>query len=445
MALACGNVHQAAALGGAGWQRLAEGDQLGALRMARAGEKQRTAASRLLEAEALIASGAIMAGLARLEQLHAASDSAATVALARRLHMLADYAGAEQVAHTLPMHSTAALVGARAALAGDRVEGAFRFVEPYLYGPAPIPSPATASALALIASSVLARNRQFEALETFAEGLLHAPDLPEDMMPGVARVAWMAGLGADAWEKFAGETGWRAAACLELAILSGNEALAARAAQRAGVLAAPSEPALRLLRGDFFVEENAPKIFREGAVVHIWRTHPCRWQPWIEAALATPAEVGVFDLTRGIVPDSQAVPQAVFDDASLAEVLAPRPVVPTVRGSAGVRVEPHLVKSTGIGHEWPESELAELRKLTSCSASIDGEAVRIAGEETALHVASRGLPVVLIAAPGDPFWAGPLPERVWPSMRIIRMDGRHGWSGAAARAAEAARELGGMA
>ena len=444
MALACGDVFRAGALGGGGWERLAQGDRLGALRVSRTGGEQRTPAMRFLEAEALIASGAIMAGLQRLERLHATADPASTVALARRRHALADHAGAERVASALPMHAVAALAGARAALANDRIDAAFRFIEPFLHGVAPIPDPTTAGAVALIAASALARNRQFERLENIAANLLDASDLPDDMMPAVARMAWMAGLGSAAWERFEGESEWMAAARLELSLVSGNAALVSRLVQRTGVLAAPSEPAVRLLHGDFAPDENSLKIFGEGVVVHIWRTHPHRWQPWIETALATPADVAVFDLGQGVVPDPETIPHVVLDDGSLVDVLIPEPVVVNVPDGSGLWIEPPLAGPTGVGHEWPEEEMEQLRMLAPLASRADRAAVRITGEEAALRWAPEGRPTVVIAPPGDPFWAGPLPERVWPAMRVIRTDPRHGWRGAAARAARAIHELTGV-
>ena len=443
MALACGDIFRAGTLGGGGWQRLAQGDRFGALRVSRTGGEQRTPAMRLLEAESLIASGAIVAGLERLERLHAEADPASTVALARRRHALADHLGAERAACALPMHAAAALTGARAALANDRIDTAFRFIEPFLNGVAPIPDPTTAGAFAVIAASALARGRQFDRLGKTAANLLDASDLPEDMMPGVARMAWIAGLGSAAWERFEGESEWMAAARLELALLSGNAALASRLVQRAGVLAAPSEPAVRLLHGDFALDENAPKIFGEGMVVHIWRTHPHRWQPWIETALATPADVAVFDLGKGAIPDPEMVPHAVLDDGSLVELLSPEPVAVNVPDGHGVWIEPPLAGPTGAGHEWPEDEMEQLRALAPLASGADRAAIRIAGEDAALRRGPEGRPTVVIAPPGDPFWAGPLPERVWPAMRVIRTDPRHGWRGAAARAAEAMRELAG--
>ncbi len=441
LALACGDPVRAAALGGDGWRQLADGQVLEALRLARADGEKRSAAMRLLEAETLVASGAMVAGLRRLEQLSATGDAAGTVALARRRHALADHAGAERAAQALPLHAASALVGARAALALNRIDAAFRFVEPYLLGAAPIPDAMAAGGISLLVASILARSRRFEQLERFARALLEAPDLPEDMAPSIARLAWTAGLGAEAWERFSGESQWTAAARVELAVLSGNAALARRWSQPAGALAAPAEPAVRLLSGNVAPDPAATGIFRKGAIVHVWRTHPHRWQPWIEAAMATPADISVFDLGKGVVPDRETVPHLVVDDGSLIDLLPPQPAPAQPSKGAGIWIEAPLAEPTGVGHAWPKSEMERLGELGRRARSPISAAVRICGAEAALREASAGRPTIVAAPPGDPFWAGPLPERVWPAIRVIRMDSRHGWRGAADRAAKAMREL----
>ena len=440
MAVARGDLQLASACGGDGWKQLAEGDVVGALRVAR-GERCGNAAMRLLEAEALLAAGAIRAGLERLDALHHEGEPAASLALARRRHMLGDHAGAERAATGLPMHVQTALIGARAALINGRAAAAFRFVEPFLRGMAPIPEPSVAGAVAVVAASILSRRGQLAELTSFARGLLDAFDVPEDMMPAVARVAWTAGLSAQAWDRFGIEdNSWMAAARLELAALAGDAALASRLMQRAGPVGAPAAAALRLLRG--VIREDMPDdaVFREGITVHVWRTHPHRWQPWIEAARQTPADIAVFDLAGNALPDRRTIPQVVLDDGALLDLLPPIRV--PLRGSgAGLWIAPLLCRGLGIGHDWPEEETRVLRTSTRLASRREDAAVWVLGADDALANAHLGRPMVVVAPPGDPFWAGPLPERVWSGLRVVRADASAGWRGAGARVAKAARSL----
>ena len=300
MALATGDLPLAAGCGG-GWQRLAERDFLAALGIARNGPTAGTRPMRLLEAEALIEAGGIVAGLQRLEPLHVAGDPAATAAFARHRHRLGDHRGAEAAARALPMHTATALVGARAALVRDNPASAFAFLEPFLTGSAPLPDSMAAGAVAVLAASSMVRGGLDRRLKRFAERLVNAPSLPDEMMPTVARVAWIAGMAATAWERFSGDAPWMAAARLELAVLAGDAELAARLTASAGPMGAPSAASVMLLRGgDGGPSQSglAERAFASGATVHVWRTHPHRWQPWIDAALRTEAEVGVFDLAQ---------------------------------------------------------------------------------------------------------------------------------------------------
>lgn len=443
MAVAKGDLQLAGACGGQGWARLAEGDVVGALQVAR-GEGCGSAAMSLLEAEALLAAGAIRAGLERLQALHLEGEPAATLALARRCHMLGDHAQAERTATALPMHAQSALIGARAALLEGRPAAAFRFIEPYLSGMAPLPEPSVAGAVAVITASILARRGQLAELEGFARRLLDASDVPEDMMPATARVAWTAGLSAQAWERFGvPDNPWMAAARLELAVLGGDASLASRLMQRAGPLGAPAAAALRLLRGVTQAEtpmDEADAVFRGGVTVHIWRTHPHRWQPWIDRALQTPADVAVFDLAANELPDRRTIPQAVLDDGALLDLLPP--VRRPVRCSGtGVWIAPLLCRGLGIGHDWPDEETRMLRISMRMADRRRDAAVWVLGADEALANAHLGHPIVVVAPPGDPFWAGPLPERVWSGLRVVRADPRSGWRGAGARIAEAARSF----
>lgn len=442
MHLALGEIHW---LGGhgEGWRQLAAGDVHGALEVARsAGAEQ--APMGLLGAEALIAAGGVAAGLARLEALHDAGHVASSIALVRRRHLLGDHAGAEEAALTVPLHARAALIGARAALANNRLTTAFRFVESFLNGVAPIPDSSTAGAMAVVAATVMARSGRAEQLRRFATGLLDAVNLPDEMMPPAARVAWLGGLAERAWEHCAGESPWMKAARLELALLAGNAALSERLFGEAGAHGLPAAPGVALLRGGFADEEQEERmasVFDEDAIVHVWRTHPHRWKPWIDAVRRAPGHVAVFDLADGELPEPSVIPHVVLDDGSLVEVLRPRPVPTRVRGGEGIWIESPLCSGAGVERDWPADETAVVRGSLPLAASREQAAVRVLSADEALEDANAGARVVAVAPPGDPFWGGPFPESAWPGMRVVRADARTGWVGAGMRVVGAVRAL----
>ncbi len=438
LALASGDAITAGALGGGGWQLLANGDRIGALQAAREGE--RVPIDRLLEAEAMMASGAVVAGLGILESLLEGAFPPAAISLVRHRNALGDYRRTVQVAATMPLHASVALTGARAALALKRPTDAFQFLEPILHGVAPIPDAATAGATAMVTASALAQTGRHDRLKTFAHLLLDAPDLNEEMLPAVARVAWTAGRASDAWQRCDGKSAFAAAARLELAVLAGDASAASRMMQQARTLAAPAELAVRLLEGNFDLDEGG-KIFNEGVLIHVWRTHPHRWQPWINAAMETPATIGVFDLGRDNLPPATQVPHAVLDDGSLAEMLAPKMVPARPPQGEGVWIDDDLGGLNGVGHRWPDEELAALRAAVPHQPRPERSAVRVAGEDFALRTAPAGAPTIVVAPPGDPFWNGQLPGRAWPAMRIVRFDARRGWKDVGQRVADLAHEL----
>ena len=452
MIAAQGDLNRAAACGGGGWATLASGDVAAALEWAREGIDRPGMA--FLEAEALFAAGAVVAGLRSLEALHGRGDPVGALALARRRHQLGDHVGAVQAALALPWHAPAAMTGARAALTAGRLDLAFRFVDPFLQGVAPVPEPSVAGAVAVTTASILARTGEHARLGSFVDRLLNTGDLPEDMMPAMARAAWIGGRGRVAWSRFKiMESPWTAAARLELATLAGNLDLATQLLERAGPLGAPSEPAVRLLAGgpgaaggaeaaaDLRLTDNAREVFAEGRTVHVWRTHPYRWQPWIEAALRTPADVVVCDLAAGRLPELDSLPWAVLDDGALVDALAPIPVPAAAPAGRGVRIGSKLCRGVGVGHDWPEEETEAVRRALPLADADEEAAVQVLGSEDGLARVSQGRPLVVIAPPGDPFWAGPLPERIWPSLRVVRADPRSGWDGAGARVVAAAEAL----
>ena len=431
-----GELHRAGICGGEGWKRLAAGDVVGALRvvrLARRGSGRRNLS--VLEAEALFTAGAFVAGLKLLAEQHARGDVAGTIALARRRHMLGDHRGAADIAAALPMHADAALVGARAALVSGDVDTAWYRVRPFLDGVAPVPDPSYAGGFAVVAATLLARRNDIKALRRLASGLLLAPDLPPEMMPTAARTAWVAGLARQAWERFSDEKDpWAITSRLELASLAGDAVLMSNLIARAGPLGVPAAATLLLLG------QPPPKpagALTEGGTCHVWRTHPHRWQPWIDAA-ANAANIEVYDLARNELPDEQVIPKSALDDGSLLALIEPSPVAAQPAQGAGVWIDSPLCKGVGVGHDWSDEENAALRKGVPRGLRSSA-AVWVVGADQALAHAHEGRPTVVIAPPGDPFWAGEWPERVWPAMRVIRAAPHEGWKGAGARAARAAR------
>jgi len=439
MIAAQGDLPRAASYAGGGWSKLLEGDVHAALEAARGAI--RSPGMAFLEAEALFAAGAVVAGLECLEAMHGRGEPEGTLALARRRHQLGDHPGTVRVAQTLPWHAHAALTGARSALTGNRPGVALRLVEPYLQGFAPLPEPAVAAAFVATTAATLAKFREAAQLQRFVDRVVAAGDLPEDMMPAVARAAWIAGRGREAWHRFDVEKSpWCVAARLELAILAGDADLSAQLMARAGPLGAPSDPAVKLLRGEPDARDAAPgepltdnarEVFGADKVVHLWRTHPHRWRPWIDAALRTPANVVVCDLSAGELPDPEALPWAVMDDGALVEAIAPVAAGPEQPPGYGVHVDAELCTGVGVGHDWPDAEADAVRDAFPRATAEP--AVQVLGAEAALAEAHAGRPTAVVAPPGDPFWAGPLPERVWPHFNVVRSSPHAGWEGGGAR------------
>ena len=442
MIAAQGDLLRAAACGGGGWAALAGGNVTHAIDTARA--SIRAPGMGMLEAEALFAAGAFVAGFTRLGALHEQGDAAASVSLARRRHQMGDHEGAVDAARALPLHAHAALIGARAALAADRAAQAWRLVEPLLEGVVVAPEPATAGAAAITGCAVLARWGDQVRLRRFVDALLSIGDLPEDMMPAIARAAWIGGRAHTAWERLGiGDTPWNHAAQLELAVLAGNPELASRALEKAGAFGAPGAPALRLLTGAAQARVGTTDVFGAGRTIHVWRTHPHRWAPWIDGARATSADVVLCDLAREQLPDPDLLPDAVFDDGGLLGVVDPVPVKARLPRGQGTWIEPRLCEGVGIGHDWPEEETGAIRRALVVASNRRRAAVQVVSADTALASASQGRPCVVVAPPGDPFWAGPIPERVWPAMRVIRSHPKTRWAGAGRKVVEAACALGG--
>lgn len=437
-----GDLLGAAATGAPGWESLLDGDVVAALRAARGGDDKRARRTTLLEAEALIAAGAIVAGLDHLRELSAAGSVPATLALARRQHALGDHRGAFVSASRLPMHCHATQVAIRALLALHQNAEALRRAEPFLDGGLPIPNAMSAGALAVLAAGALARLGHAARLRRFAQVLLDAPDAPPETAPTVARTAWIGGLARPAWERFGNEENpWSIAGRLELAALAGEPQLIRGLMARAGPLGGPAGDALALIEAPTgpFADR-----FEEDGTYHIWRTHPSRWQPWIDAAMQGPGRVETYDLAAEELPDRQTIPTLALDDGALVSRVMPVPVPIRQLPGQGVWIDGSLCAGIGIGHDWPDEEQEQLAAAVSPAPPQDA-AVWVTGAERAMALARYGRPTVVLAPPGDPFWAGPLPQRAWPAFRIVRASPQGGWTGAAERVAQEVHELLGAA
>ncbi len=444
MLVARGDAQRAGAYAGGAWKDLTEKKWAEALETVRQ-IRPRTAASYVLEAEILFSVGAIAAGFDLLESLHRSGDAAASLLLTRRCHILGDHEGAQRVAETMPMNAHAALVGARSALANEQTGAAIEFILPFFNTFASIPESNVAGGMAMVMATVLARRKAYDRLHHFANYLLNAGDMPEDMMPATARICWTAGLALKAWQRFDGtQSPWMAVARLELAMLAGNVALAMQMVEKAGPLGAPAKVSLSLLSGGQTgpLKPDTEKMFSADMVVHIWRSHAYRWQPWIDAALQFPANVSVFDLRTGQLPAAgEALPHVVLDDGSLSNIIPPQPVALQVNDGLGVWVDKSLCDGIGIGHDWLQEETEVIKQNIPLADSFESAAISVLGSESALKLAHTGRPMIVIAPPGDPFWGGALPERAWPAMRILRADPIKGWNNGGTRIVEFLRSM----
>ena len=442
LALAGGDPLGAAALGGTGMRALAAGRLEEALRWARS--RPRSAAKSLVGAETLIAGGRIVAGLEELEHLARRRDPAGALALARRCHLLGDHARAEAAASHIRLHPTAALIGARSALVLGRAESALALLHPFLSGEASAADPVQAGAIGAVAAAALARLGSVAELGAFARRLLSQGLVPPEMLPGLARIAWTAGLAAEARERLDREPApWREAARLELAILAGDLNRAAAQATVAGALAEPCRGLLELLAGSK-PQSGSADALAGARTIEVWRTHPTRWDPWIDAVTGMGFEVRMADLAAGVLPPDESVPDTVLDDGALVDLVEPVPVTVRPIEGDGIWVDPVLCEGIGIGHDWPADEHRALLRATRQEVSRDTARVRVVSADAALDQGAEGRCEIVLAPPGDPFWAGPIPERVWPAMHVVRADPVAGWRGMGARIGALACKLAGI-
>ena len=285
------------------------------------------------------------------------------------------------------MHAQAALVGARAALARNRLLPALRFLEPFLHGAAPLPEPMLAGAMAVIAASILGAGPRGTAEELCGRPADGAESIGGHGADGGSG-AWAGGLADRAWRRFAADSPWLVAARAELAVLAGESRLAMRLMQQAGKYASPSAPALSLLRGEFGTTpgaEGTRHMFGAGVKVHIWRTHPYRWRPWLDAALQTDADVAVFDLAAGLLPEAQSIPDVVLDDGSLAELLPQVQFLWNTAKATGFGSANGSAAGIGIGHDWPEDETAVALDAVRRATSAASAAVMVCSADAAFE------------------------------------------------------------
>lgn len=442
LALAGGDPLAAAAVGGTGMRALAEGRLDDALRWSHS--RPGSAAKSLVGAETLIAGGRIVKGLEALEGLVRRRDPAGTLAFARRCHLLGDHGRAEAAAARLPLNLAAALIGARSALVSRRAGSALVHLRPFLGGEATTADPVQTGAVGVVAASALARLNRTAELTAFARRLLSQGLVPPEMLPALARIAWTAGLAGEVRERLAREPApWRDAAWLELDILAGDSGRATARAARLGALAEPCRGPLALLSGGT-VPGGARVPIAAEQTIEVWRTHPRRWTPWVEAVKRTRATVVEANLADGALPPEGGTPDLVLDDGALVDLVEPAPVPPQpVRGD-GIWVDPVLCEGVGVGHDWTKEEHRTLIRTPRRAVSREDARVRVVGAEAALAEAASGKPEIVLAPPGDPFWAGPLPERAWPALRVVRADPDTGWGGMGTRIAKLAREMAGI-
>ena len=388
---------------------------------------------RLVEAESLLAGGAILAGLGVLGDAHRRGFAPAGVALARRLHQLGHHRRAIEVASELPLHAHPALVRARSAMAIERPREALRALAPLLEGAAPLPDAQIAGACAVVGASALARAGFADRLRAFARSLLDASDLDEAFLPYVGRVAWTAGEAAAFWDRLGDATSPGAqAARLELAVLAGDGDRAAAYLSAAGTAGAPSVPAVSVLRGTLDLDPAAAPLLDDPATrVHIWRNaDDGQFDPWVRAIERSAAGVSVYRLADGSIPDLDDVGSMVLEASSLLTVVAPERLAPESRVTgASVHVCESLCRGIALGLDWPDDERRILDAGIRADAAFEAAACVVGPPGPALRARRRGASCVVVAPPGDPFWNGVLPERVFARLKVVRAHPRTGWAG----------------
>ena len=434
---------RAGVVGGAPFDLLAQGNVPGVLEHVRNATRV-SPALRVAEAEALLAAGAIQSGLECLQTLHRNAYAPATLALARRTLQLGDEANASRIAAHLPRHVHAMMVRVRADLAIGHTADAMLGLEPFLEGTLPT-TPGTAAGIAALSAAVLAKGGGKKKLVAFARELLNAKGLPSTMLPGVARAAWTAGLGAEAWRRMMtseGDEPFAAAARIELALLSGEAVLAEKAAEEAGILGAASGEARELLSGRFKHNEHiAATLRRSDRTVHVWRTAGERYAAWLRRMPELGARIEVCDLKKGKLPKSEEVPDLAIDDGALPALIDPSQVPMKAKAAAPVYIHPKLCQGVALGLDLSADVVGGEELGMKRTATPDRAGIVVAPADEALELGAAGKACVAIAIPGDPYWMGPLPERSFGSLRVLRAHRVDGWKNAAKELGSALQAL----
>ena len=285
----------------------------------------------------------------------------------------------------------------------------------------------------MVGAAALARAGFADRLRAFARSLLVAGDLDEAFLPYVARVAWTAGQAAAFWDRLGEASSPGAlAARLELAVLAGDGDRAAACLAAAGTAGAPSVPAVAMLRGAFDLDPAATSLLSDPATrVHVWRTaDDGQFDPWVRAIERSAADVSVYRLADGLVPDPDDVGAMVLETSSLLSVVAPERLARTPRAAGpSVHVCEPLCRGVALGLDWPDDERRILASGVDAEAGLEVAASVAGPPGPALRAHRRGASCVVVAPPGDPFWNGALPERVFARLKVVRADPRTGWAG----------------
>ena len=421
------------------WGPLLDGDVRRSLQVSASDPS--SLALRLVEAESLLAGGAIVAGLEVLGDAHRRGFAPGGVALARRLHQLGHHRRAIEVASELPLHAHPALVRARSAMAIERPREALRALAPLLEGAAPLPDTQIAGACAVVGAGALARGGFADRLRAFAGSLLGAADLDDAFLPYVARVAWTAGEAAAFWDRLgdAASPGAQAAR-LELAVLAGDGDRAAACLAAAGAAGAPSVPAVAMLRGTLELDPAAAPLLDDPATrVHVWRTvDDARFDPWVRSIERSAANVSVYRLADGLLPEPDDIGSMVLEASNLLTVVAPERLAPESRAAdSSAHVCESLCRGIALGMDWPDDERRILAAGIGDTAAFETAACVVGPPAAALRAHRRGASCVVVAPPGDPFWNGVLPERVFARLKVVRAHPRSGWAGGGAAVLDA--------
>lgn len=442
MAGAQGDLRGAAACAPELWGPLAAGDVVRSIELVEA--SRNVASVCVLEAETLFAAGAVRAAFAVLERGHGEGHAPASASLARHSHALGDHARAVEAAAVIPLHSSSAVVRARSALHLGDPHGALQAVAPVLEGVAPVCTPVCAADAAVLGAGALARLGHVQTLERFASAYLDAVSLDTGQLAHAVRVAWIAGMSPSARSLLdALPVEVAVAAQVELCLLEGDAAGAREYAVGTGDPERFSAPAIGLLEGVLVRDEAGAAFFDDpSARIQIWCADDGRFAPWLRAASKSVAQVTFHDLACGMLPADDDLAQLVVADSALLGLVEPdRLHASASRSGGGVHVAHPLCETIGIGMEWPAEETAIIDRWVGSNACVEDAACVVCPARNAARVHAGGQACVAVAPPGDPFWNGVLPERLFDRLRVVRRDGS-GWAGAGRRVIDAIRTLG---